>query len=90
MTGLWKLKHMVVAASAACVVAGVAGAQSVTEREIAGVDDRYAIASKDFGDGKVQLHTRGEGADGASHKVHTFSCVEQTYEVVFEGDQAPD
>jgi hypothetical protein len=90
MTGVSKLNDMALAALAACLFAGGVDAQSVGEREIAGVDKRYAIASKDFGDGKVQLHTRGEGADGGSHKVHTFSCVEQTYEVVFEGDQAPE
>lgn len=90
MTGVWKLNYIALAALAACLFAGGADAQSVSEREIEGLDKRYAIASKDFGNGKVQLHTRGDSADGSTHTVHTFSCIENTFDLVFEGDEAPE
>lgn len=65
-----------------------APAQSVSKKEIDGLDERYAIASKHFGGGKVQLHTQDRAGVGG-HKVHTFSCIDETFELVFEGDQAP-
>jgi len=59
-----------------------------------GIDERFAIASKRVGDGKVQLHSqrnsRPDGMGGSTHSVHSFNCLEQTYEKVFEGERAPE
>lgn len=70
------------------------GAFAAEGTEIAGpkhdMESHYAIASKHFGEGQVQLHSRQDGASGPVHQVHTFNCLEMTYEKVFESARAPD
>ncbi len=65
-------------------------AETEMEREIKGVDNRYAIASEHFGDGKVQMHTRSDANGGSIHQIYSFSCVDETFELIFEGDSAPE
>jgi hypothetical protein len=54
------------------------------------IDKHFEIASKDFGDGKVQLHSRWEGEADTAHAVHNFDCVTKTYAAVYAGDTGPD
>ena len=53
------------------------------------VNQHFEEASKYFGDGVVQLHSRQEGADGTQHTVHQFDCVNGTYGALYAGDMAP-
>lgn len=54
------------------------------------VDAHFEVASKDFGGGVVQLHSRKDGADGETHAVHSFDCEAKSYAPVFTGASAPD
>ena len=54
-------------------------------KPIDGIDEHFAIASKRYGEGNVKLHSRS----GGTHTVHSFNCVEQTFEKVFEAEDAP-
>ncbi|MEY8830631.1 hypothetical protein AB9K34_19850 [Sedimentitalea sp. XS_ASV28] len=54
------------------------------------VDRDYEIASKDFGDGFVQLHSRKDGADGSAHAVHSFDCANKSYASVYSGETPPE
>ena len=90
MNGVWTINRSVLGAATACVSVLAAQAQPVTDKEIEGIDDRYAISTKVVGDDKVQLHSRHDTEGGSLHKIHTFSCVEETYEVVFEGKEVPE
>ena len=71
------------------LVASAALAESpiTTRHEI---DKDYDIASKDFGDGFVQLHSRKVSADGTTHSVHSINCADKTYAPVYEGEAPPD
>lgn len=70
-------------------VATIAVAESpiTTPHEI---DKDYDVASKDFGDGFVQLHSRKVSADGTTHSVHSIDCTNKTFAPVYAGDTAPD
>jgi hypothetical protein len=65
-------------------------AESRAETPIADMEDHYAIASADFGEGHVQIHSRHDSDAGSTHKVHLINCVDQTYKTVFEGDAPPE
>jgi hypothetical protein len=77
-------------AAALCTLAGIATAESRAETPIADMEDHYAIASADFGEGQVQIHSRHNSDAGSTHKVHLINCVDQTYKTVFEGDAPPE
>ncbi|MEO9782521.1 MAG: hypothetical protein ABJH07_12160 [Sedimentitalea sp.] len=67
--------------------AAVAESPITTRHEI---DKDYDVASKDFGDGFVQLHSRKENADGVSHSVHSIDCANKAYAPVYSGEAPPD
>lgn len=67
--------------------AGTISAQGVTEKEIKGVDGRYAIASEHFGDGQVQVKTRSGSGEQNSYEIYSFSCADETFELLFAGDE---
>lgn len=54
------------------------------------IDRDFEIASKNFGDGVVQLHSRKESADGNAHSVHSFDCTSKTYAAVYSGVAPPE
>ncbi|WP_424986058.1 hypothetical protein [Microbulbifer sp. S227A] len=54
------------------------------------VDTDYEIASKDFGDGFVQMHSRRQGEGGNAHAVHGFDCANKTYAALYAGDVPPE
>lgn len=54
------------------------------------IDREFEIASKNFGDGVVQLHSRKESADGIAHSVHSFDCSSKTYAAMYSGDAPPE
>ena len=54
-----------------------------------GIDQRFEIASKDFGEGVVQLHSRKDGADGVTHTVHSFDCANKSFAPMFSGNSDP-
>ncbi len=60
----------------------------------AGVDERFAIASERYGDDQVVLRTQGnsrrDGTGGSTESVYVFNCLEQTYEKIFEGNDASE
>ncbi len=58
------------------------------EQEVA--NDHYALASKDFGNGVVQLHARQDGSDGATHRIYHFDCSNKKYDILFSGASDPD
>ncbi len=89
MNGVWKVTRLTLAASVACVGWVAAHAQAVGQKEIAGIDKRYAIASERVGEDTVKLHSRQDNDAGSVHQIHVFSCVDETFEVVFEGEVAP-
>ncbi|MDU9002668.1 hypothetical protein [Sedimentitalea todarodis] len=70
-------------------VASVALAESpiTTPHEI---DEHYEVASKDFGDGTVQLHSKKVSAGATTHSIHSFDCTNKTYAPVYAGDASPD
>ena len=59
MNGVWKVTRLTLAASVACVGWVAAHAQAVGQKEIAGIDKRYAIASERVGeDEEEECHLR--------------------------------
>lgn len=54
------------------------------------VDAHFEIASKDFGDGVVQLHSRKGDSDNATHSVHSIDCTNKAYASVFTGNSDPE
>ncbi len=48
------------------------------------MNQHFEVATKLYGDDRVQLHSRREGDDGVLHSVHNFDCVNKTYNSVFE------
>ena len=46
----------------------------------------FDMASHDFGEGIVQLHTRKEGSSGITHTVHHIDCVGKRYDDIFAGE----
>ena len=58
MNGVWTVNQSMLGAALACVLAVGAHAQAVTEREIEGIEKRFAIASEHL----------GEGGTGAAHE----------------------
>lgn len=89
MNGVWTDIRFGLFASAAFALASGAHAEGVSEREIDGVDKRFAIASKHFGDGEVQLHTRSETEAGSVHEIYSFNCNTGTYRTDYVGESAP-
>ena len=81
------LRRTILAAGALIGVASMAWAEGVSEKEIKGVDNRYAIASEHFGDGQVQVSTRSDTDGKNSYEIYSFSCVDETFEVLFSGDE---
>ncbi|MBK0328730.1 hypothetical protein I5535_15670 [Rhodobacteraceae bacterium F11138] len=69
--------------------AGVAMAQTAIDTPQK-IDAHFEVASKDFGGGKVQLHSRKEGDTGTTHSVHNFDCSNRTYVPVFADGVSPD
>lgn len=69
--------------------AGLALAESPIDTQ-QDIDRHFQIASKDFGDGKVQLHSRQDSDTGSTHSVHNFDCVNKTYAPVYSGAGSPD
>jgi hypothetical protein len=90
MNLVWTDMRLGLFAGTAVAIATVAHGQSVAEREIEGVDKRFAIATEYFGDGEVQFHTRKDIGTGSLHEVHTFDCNNRTYRKDYEGDTAPE
>lgn len=72
------------------MIAGLAGAAWAQDTEIADIDKHFEIATKDFGDGTVQMSSRQDTADGPLYAVHQFDCVNKTFVTPFEGAVAPD
>ena len=76
------------------LLAGGAGADDLYEQpiqnELDRVNQHYAIASKDFGNGHVQMHSRSAGADGDRHTIYSFDCHEKRHTVLFAGPRPPD
>ncbi|MDK3072393.1 hypothetical protein QO034_04645 [Sedimentitalea sp. JM2-8] len=81
--------RMILAAGCLFSVAGAAVADSPITTT-GQVDSHFEVASKDFGGGKVQLHSRKESETGTTHAVHNIDCVNKTYTPVYEDDNAPD
>lgn len=58
-----------------------------------GIDERFAIASKRFGDGQVEVSTqrnsRRDGTGASSQSRYVFNCLEQTYDRVFDTESEP-
>ena len=63
---------------------GTAFAQGVTEQEIEGLDDRFAIASEHFGEGKVQIQSRTKVDDKDAYSVHEVDCADGKMRTFFE------
>lgn len=81
------------AAVTLAVVAGSAFAdlyQKPIKNEQDSVNAHYEIASKDFGNGQVQMHSMAEGPDGKSHTVYSFNCTDKKYDLLFDGPESPD
>lgn len=89
MNGVWKLNCVSLIACVVGVVTVSAHAQAVSEKEIAGIDKRFAIASERVDQDRVKLHSRKDTDGGSVHQVHTFSCIDETYEILFEGEAVP-
>ena len=83
-----KLLGVLVSATVAC--ASSAQAQGVTEREIEGIDKRFAIASEQFGESEVQLHTRADTDTGSVHEIYTFDCEQKTYRKDYADKSVPE
>ena len=68
----------------AVVIGGTAFAQNTGETAIEGIDDRFAIASEHFGEGKVQIQSRTKIDDKDAYSVHEVDCVEGKVRTFFE------
>lgn len=74
------------AAAGFLVVAATASAQPITEEEKKRVDERFEIASEHVAKGNIQAQARSEDGE---YTVYSFDCDRETYDVVFEGQEAP-
>ncbi len=76
-----------------CVVSVLAVSAQASETNIKNRQDQvnkyFEHASKDFGGGAVQLHARKDGADGSTHSIYHFDCVNKKYDVLFSGPAMP-
>ena len=81
-----KVMHMMsrICVCLAVAIGGAAGAQNAGETAIEGIDDRFAIASEHFGDGKVQIKSRTRVDDQDSYSVHEVDCAEGKMRTFFE------
>ena len=70
--------------------AEVLAAETKIDTPLDEVNAHFAVASKHYGDGKVQVHSRTEDASGSRHSVYTVDCKEQTYSKNYDAAQAPD
>lgn len=86
MFGVLRQNSMAATAFAVCAWGGAALAQTAP----ADIEEHFAIASKHYGDGKVQMHTRRDLEAGSKHSVFTINCKEQTYRTDYESDAPPE
>lgn len=90
---MWTSYRIAIATAAAAlshlmIVSGVQAADNAIDTP-SEIDKHFEEASKDFGNGVVQLHSRQDGADGTQHAVHQFDCVNGTYDSLYAGDAPP-
>ena len=77
-------KKIVMCACFAVAFGAAAFAQNAGETAIEGIDDRFAIASEHFGEGKVQIQSRTTIDDKDAYSVHEVDCVEGKVRTFFE------
>lgn len=65
-------------------------APASAEQEIENMNKHFAVASKHFGDGAVQLQSRHDGADATTHSIYHFDCKNKKYDVLFSGLADPE
>ncbi len=78
-----QMKPMICACFA-IAISGAALAQNAGETAIEGIDDRFAIASEHYGEGKVQIQSRTKIDDKDAYSVHEVDCVEGKMRAFFE------
>jgi len=71
------------------LVLSCATGAATAETVIASVDQRYEVATKDFGGGVVQMNSRQDSAEGSVYSVHQFDCMNMTYATLYTGDEMP-
>lgn len=71
-------------------VVSIAGGMSFSETPIDEMEQHFAIASKHYGDGQVQVHTRRDSDEGSRHEVLTIDCKEQTFRRDYTADVPPE
>ncbi|WP_428928624.1 hypothetical protein [Marinibacterium sp. SX1] len=59
--------------------AGALQAQGLKDVQIADIDQRFEVATKDFGDGTVMMTSASPVGDAWSYQTHQFDCVDKTY-----------
>jgi len=62
----------------------------LAETAIDEMEAHFAIASKHYGDGQVQIHTRRDEDAGSTHRVLTINCKDQTYRSDYEAQEPPE
>ncbi|SLN50027.1 hypothetical protein ROA7450_02471 [Roseovarius albus] len=90
MRAYLNITNKIVAALSALLIAShVSAAEDEILNPLDVVNQHFEAASKDFGDGMVQLHSRKEGAEGTEHLIYHFDCSEKKYGLAYEGADAP-
>ncbi|MEP0964340.1 MAG: hypothetical protein ABJQ70_02100 [Roseobacter sp.] len=71
-------------------VDGLTGAETPFDTPDRETDTYYAIASKRFGEGQVQLDACQKGETSSALTIDSFDCIDQTYAARFESDHTPE
>lgn len=85
-----QIAGMLFGTGAAFCSAAYAVAETKIDNQIDEMNEHYAVASKHYGDGKVQIHSRADGDKGSTHTVFTVNCRDQTFRKDYEADEAPE
>ncbi len=84
------INKVIVAVGSLLMASHVSAAENEIENPLDAVNQHFEAASKDFGGGMVQLHSRKEGTEGTEHMIYHFDCSEKRYGLAYEGVDAPD
>jgi hypothetical protein len=89
MTNNHSTFFLTILAGGALVLADPARSESPIDNPIDTVNRHMEIATADFGNGVVQMHSRRDSASEIQHTVYTFDCTNRTYANVFADGLAP-
>ncbi len=73
----------------AAFTAGAACAEAPIDNPLDTVNQHMEIATADFGNGVVQMHSRSDSPSAIQHTVYTFDCTNRTYASDFSDGLAP-